>query len=116
MRPDLQRRFLKVGRNIDRMDRLRSFLEDRTETSPRSLLATAALGVVEVIAAAGSSSEDESALHRAYEEVFAALTESEAVTELLSGQKVASFGVSERALSLLKGLRSDAAALSRSTP
>lgn len=86
MRPDLQERFLRVAHNLDRLDRLSSLVSDAQHTSPRSLIASAAVAGAEFLAAASGHSGDPGVIHRAYEEIFASLENSEAVTEMLSGK------------------------------
>jgi deoxyribose-phosphate aldolase len=65
MRPDLERRFLKVAHNLDRLEQLRNLVEDVEQTSPRSLIASAAVAGAEFIAAATGYSDDAATIHRA---------------------------------------------------
>jgi hypothetical protein len=89
MRPDLEQRFLKVAHNLDRLEQLRNLVGDIEQTSPRSLIASAAVAGAEFLASATGYGNDTSVIHRAYEEIFAALENSEAVNEMFVWNKVA---------------------------
>lgn len=90
MRPDLEKRFLRVAHNLDRLEQVRNMVGDIEQTSPRSLIASAAVAGAEFIAAATGYSKDSAVIHRAYEEIFAAIEHSEAVNEMFVCNKVAS--------------------------
>lgn len=90
MRPDLQERFLRIAHNLDRLDRLNNLVMDSQHTSPRSLIASAAVAGAEFLAAASGHSGDPGIIHRAYEEIFASLEGSEAVAEMFSRKVEAS--------------------------
>jgi microcompartment protein CcmL/EutN len=66
------------------MEQMRSLVDDRDQVSPRSLIASAAIASAEFLAAATGQSQDVAVIHRAYEEVFAALEQSDAITELFN--------------------------------
>lgn len=89
MRPDLQTRFMAVAANLDRLEQVRNLVEDRENTSPRSLIASAAVAGAEFLAVATGHKNDSATIHRAYEEIFAALENSEAVNEMMASNKVA---------------------------
>lgn len=86
MRSDLQERFLKVAQKLERLDRLSGLVANAQHTSPRSLVASAAVAGAEFLAAASGNSGDPGIIHRAYEEIFASLENSEAIAEMLSGK------------------------------
>lgn len=105
MRPELQARFLRVSHNLERLEQVRNLVDDRDEVSPRSLVASAAFASAEFLAAAMGSSEDVSVVHRAYEEIFAALENSGAINELLAQAKTASASRENASLVALRELR-----------
>lgn len=90
MRPDLQDRFIKVAHNLDRLEHIRNIVDDKDQVSPRSLIASAAVAGAEFLAAANGHAGNVALIHRAYEEIFAALENSEAVNEMILENKVAS--------------------------
>lgn len=85
MRPELQERFLRVAHRLERLDRLHAVVSNAQQTSPRALIASAAVASAEFLAAATGNEKDAGAIHRAYEEIFSALESSEAIREMLSG-------------------------------
>jgi hypothetical protein len=105
MRPDLQERFMKVAHNLDRLEQIRNLVEDHEGTSPRSLIASAAVAGAEFLAAATGHSQDSAAIHRAYEEIFAAIENSESVTEMLTWNKVASADRADRCSAVVSNLQ-----------
>ncbi len=108
MRPDLEKRFLKVAHNLDRLEQLRNLVEDIEQTSPRSLIASAAVAGAEFLAAATGHTDDVAVIHRVYEEIFAAIESSDAVNEMFSANKIASAEKADRcaqAVSYLQRLR-----------
>lgn len=104
MKPQLEERFLRVARNLDRIEQMRNLVEDREQVSPRSLIASAAVASAEFLAAVTGQGHDVALIHRAYEEVFAALEQSEAVTELFSAP-VKTASAHANALSYLQKFR-----------
>jgi len=88
MRPDLQKRFLKVSDNLDRLEHIASILEISDGTSPRSLVASAAIVGAEFIAAATGHQNDSAVIYRAYEEIVASLDSSPSIHEMLTNNKV----------------------------
>jgi len=107
MRPELQERFLRVAHSLDRLDRLHNLVADAQQTSPRALIASAAVAGAEFLAAASGNSNDPGAIHRAYEEIFAAMEISPAVNEMLTGVRKAETGHTraQAALTLLQTFR-----------
>lgn len=110
MRPDLQERFLKVASKLDRLDRLSGMIDDRQHTSPRSLIASAAVAGAEFLAAAAGRSDDPGVIHRAYEEIFASLEKSEAIAEMFS--KKVEINASTQAVTYIQAFRLKLAAAS----
>lgn len=84
MRPDLQKRFLKVSDNLDRLEHIASILQQSDGTHPRALVASAAIAGAEFLAAVTGQSQDTGLIYRAYEEVVAALESSPAINEMLT--------------------------------
>jgi len=81
---------MAVAQNLDRLEQIRGLVEDRENTSPRSLIASAAVAGAEFLAAATGHRDDSAVIHRAYEEIFAALEGSEAINEMFTADKLAS--------------------------
>jgi hypothetical protein len=108
MTPELQERFIQVAHNLDKLDQMQNLIDDETNTSPRSLIASAAVAGAEFLASATGHEGDPAIIHRAYEEIFAAIENSAAINEMLTVTKTASVEHSERcaaAISSLQGFR-----------
>ena len=84
MSPELQERFLRVAQRLERLDRLHTAVSNAQNTSARALIASASVASAEFLAAATGHGDDVGIIHRAYEEVFAALETSAAVRELFA--------------------------------
>lgn len=88
MRDDLQDRLLKVSRTIDRLTQIRDISDQASGTSTRRHVASAAVAAAEYVAAVTGNEEEMGVIHRAYEEVLAALESSPAIAEMLLWNKV----------------------------
>lgn len=95
MRPDIQERLIRVGRNMDRLAHIERIYKDAEGENPREVVANAAVVAAEIVAAYTGNLEDVGAIHRAYEEIFSALESSPAVQEMFSWAKTASFSNSK---------------------
>jgi hypothetical protein len=104
MNPELQKRLVKVSQTIDRLEQIKHIVEQSEGTSLRRQVASAAVVAAEYIAAVTGNEEETGIIHRAYEEIFAAIENSPAVAEMIqwdrvSEQRVASVhGHANRAL------------------
>ena len=88
MRPDLQKRLVRVSRSIDRLTQVRHIAEETEGTDLRRHLAAAAVAAAEYVAAVTGNEEEVGVVHRAYEEILAAIEGSPAVEEMIRWSKV----------------------------
>lgn len=108
MTPKLQARVMRAVKGLERLDGLRSLIDNHDEVGARSLVASMSMAGAEFLAKCAGCQDDTSRVYRAYEEIFAALENSEAVCEMLREHKVASaerFSHVKRATSLLRRFR-----------
>lgn len=113
MKPELQARFIQVAHNLDKLDQMQNLIDDEANTSPRSLIASAAVSGAEFLAAATGHEGDPAVIHRAYEEIFAAIEHSAAINEMLTVTKTASADHTERCASALSSLQQFRRSMSR---
>lgn len=88
MRPDLQKRLVSASRTIDRLTQIRHIAEETAGTDLRRHLAAAAVAAAEYVAAVTANEEEMGVVHRAYEEILAAIEGSPAVEEMIRWSKV----------------------------
>jgi len=84
MKESTQRKVIAAYMNLEKLDRLRSVLEDSTGESPRALVASAALLTAELLTAAVGKGTNLPLVHRVYEEVLGSMERSPAVAEVFS--------------------------------
>lgn len=95
MKKELHDRLMACSRRIERLHQLRHMVAQRQGTAPRGHVASAALTAAEFIAAATGNSTETGLVHRAYEEIFAAIESSEAIDEMFRWDRVASYQAPE---------------------
>lgn len=96
MTPKLQDRVIAASRSFDQLERLRSLVENTDGSSPTAIVASAALLSAEVIATASGKEDNTPLIHRMYEEIIAAVSSSEAVSEAFSSVRTASVASQSR--------------------
>lgn len=88
MRSDLQKRLVRASRTIDRLTQIRHISEETEGTDIRRHLAAAAVAAAEYVAAVTGNEEEMGVVHRAYEEILAAIEGSPSVEEMIRWSKV----------------------------
>ena len=84
MKASTQKKVVAAYKKLEKLDRLRSVLEDSTGESPEALMASTALMGAETLTAAVGKGEDLPLIHRVYEEILASMERSPAVSEVFS--------------------------------
>jgi len=92
----LQKRVVLAYQKFDKLERLRSLVEDSEGTSPKAIVASAALLGAELIAYASSKENDSSLIHRMYEEIITSMESSPSVGEAFSSVRTADVRSQER--------------------
>ena len=108
MREDLKDRLLDVTKRVEKLHQLRHMVAQAEGTSPRGHVASACLAAAEFLAAVTGNAGDTGLVHRAYEEIFAAVEDSEAIDEMFRWDRVASYEAPEyhgRLTALLQNFR-----------
>lgn len=108
MTPELEERLLRVSRTIDKLAHVRHIMEHAEGTGARGHVASAAVAAAEYIAASTGNEDEAGLIHRAYEEVLAALETSPAIDEMLQYSRVPTYreaAVSRRIRTALQAFR-----------
>lgn len=88
MRLELQERLVRVSRSIDRLTQVRHISKQAEGTDLRRHVASAAIVAAEYVAAVTGNEEETGTIHRAYEEILAAIESSPAVEEMIRWSRV----------------------------
>lgn len=91
MKPELEKRMLKVSRTIDRLAHVRHIVEQIEGTSIERHVAAAAIAAAEYVAAATGNEDEVGLIHRAYEEILASMEHSPALREMLQYSQVPAY-------------------------
>lgn len=90
MRSDLEERLLRVSKTMDKLAHVRHMVEQVEGTDARGHVASAAVAAAEYVAAVTGNEEEAGLIHRAYEEILAAIEGSPAIEEMLQWSRVGS--------------------------
>lgn len=88
MKPELQQKLVRASKRLDRLAQIRSIVQQSEGTDLRRHMASAALAAAEYVAAVTGNEEETGAIHRAYEEILAAMESSPAVEEMIRWSRV----------------------------
>lgn len=89
MSPELEQRLIRVSRAVDKLAQIRHMVEQHEGTDARGHVASAAVAAAEYMAAVTGNEDEAGLIHRAYEEILAAIERSPAIEEMLQWSRVA---------------------------